>query len=478
MKMKKTKYLVIAALSFMTLSSCEDATDITQDGIISENNVWESLQDLQLGLNGVYAAYNYESDINFNAIITDNIKRGESNNGQGQGLYNFNLIPSTTEASSIYSGRYYGINVANRVLGGVETLEFEDAESIAEENSIKAQLLTLRAMYHFDLFLYYTEDYSDLNSLSVPIVDYVPTIDVAPERNTVSEVLEFIKNDLDEASNLIGNTVGENFYINKNTILALQAKIALIEGDYPTVISITDALLADYPLATREDYKDMYLDTSEGESIFTLARNLDDSQVAGLFYFNSVELAGSPYLEISNGLYNELNTGDVRFDVIVHSESQFEGTDSPDNILLIYKYPGDEDALINDIKLIKSSEMLLINAEAKARSNDLSGAATYIKQLRDARYSNAQPLPSYSNLEEALTDILKERRIEFAYEGKRFLDLKWIGKDLNLGVVRNATDCASFSAACGLPRSSYKFTLPIPQDELNANSNITQNTGY
>ena len=122
--------------------------------------------------------------------------------------------------------------------------------------------------------------------------------------------------------------------------------------------------------------------------------------------------------------------------------------------------------------------MLLINAEAKARSNDFAGAAQAIKDLRDVRFGEATPLPTYNNLDEALTDILEERRKELAFEGKRFLDLKWIGGDLNIGVSRNETDCASFSAPCGLPRSSYRFTLPIPQAELNANPNITQNNGY
>ncbi|SHI41712.1 Starch-binding associating with outer membrane [Mesonia phycicola] len=476
--MKRTKYLAIAAMSIFSLYSCSDASDIVQDGIISQNNVWETLDDLELGLNGVYAAYNFEADIDFNATFTDNIKRGVDNNGQGQSLYNFVLIPGTSEASSIYSGRYYGINTANRVLNGIEELEFTEATDIAQENNIKAQVLTLRAMYHFDLFLYYTEDYSDLTSLAIPIVDYVPTIDAQPERNTVQEVLAFIKNDLQEASELISNSIGSNFYINSNTIAAVQAKVAMIEGDYDTVISLTDDLLADYPLSDQTEYEEMFTDLAEGESIFTLARNIDDSQVAALFYFNTVELAGNPYLEISNGLYNELSTNDVRYDVLVHPESQYVAQDSPDNILLINKYPGDEEPLVNDIKLIRSSEMLLLNAEAKARSNDLAGAAQYVKDLRDARFGSAQALPSYSTLEEALTDILAERRIEFAFEGKRYLDLKRIGADINRGVVRNATDCASFSAACGLPRSSYKFTLPIPQLELNANSNITQNTGY
>ncbi|WP_162984995.1 RagB/SusD family nutrient uptake outer membrane protein [Mesonia aquimarina] len=477
MRINKIKILAVACVA--SFISCNDARDIEQDGIISEENVWESVEDLQLGLNGAYGAYNPEGAINFNAIFTDNIKRGASNNGQGQGLYNFNLIPGTTEATGIWTGRYSAINRVNRVLEGVEDLEYDNSSDQEEEDEIKAELLALRALSHLDLFMYYTEDYSDPNGLAVPIMDFVPEITIQPTRNTVSETLEFIKNDLNEAAQLIGNPEEGSFFINGNTIKAIQARIALIEGDYPTAISLGEELVGTYPLSGQTEYEEMYQDLVPGESIFTVGRGLDDSEVVGLFYFNEPSLDGDPYLEVSNGLFNELQDGDVRKDVIIGSESVIVGENSDQNIILIDKYPGsDAGVRINDIKWIRSSEMQLIVAEAKARSNDLAGAATAIKELRDARFDSNTTAPSYSNLNAALQDILEERRLEFAFEGQRYLDIKRIGKDINAGITRNETDCASFSAPCGLPRSSFKFTLPIPQVELNANGAINQNNGY
>jgi len=476
MKYKKIKLLALVGIA--SLASCNDAREIYQDGIISEDNVWENLEDLQLGLNGVYSAYSPETDINFNAIFTDNIKRGDANNGQGQGLYNFNLIPGTTQAEGIWTERYSVINRVNRVMLGIEDLEFEEPADIETENQIEAELLTMRALSHLDLFLYYTEDYSNPSGLAVPIVDFVPEISAQPTRNTVQETLEFIKSDLQLASEKIGSNSSDSFYININTIRAIQSKIALIEGDYTLANDLAMDLVAEYPLSNPTEYEEMFQDISAGESIFTIARGQDDTQVAGLFYFNTVTLDGDPYLEVSNGLFNELSDDDVRKSVIIGPESVIDGVNSPSNILLINKYPGSVEPLVNDIKLIRSSEMLLIAAEAKARNNNLSGAALDVQQLRNARFSVSQPLPSYSNLNEALSDILYERRLEFAFEGKRYLDLKRIGRDINQGVSRNNTDCDSFSAPCELPRNSYKFTLPIPQVELNANSAIQQNTGY
>ena len=396
--------------------------------------------------------------------------------GQAQQLYGLTLNSSTGSASSIFAGRYSTINRINRVLNGVELVSNETNQD--EINQIKAQLLALRALCHFDVYQYFTEDYQDPNALSAIIVDYVPEISEQPQRNTVQEVLDFIKSDLDEAASLIDEAQNDTFYIDGNTIKAIKTRVALFEGDYDTAENLADELVSAYPLAGPQEYINVFQDNSFAEVIFSLARGQGESQVAGLFYFNNVSLGGNPYLEMSNGLYNELDPNDVRFSVLVHPESVFVGTDSEDNILLINKYPGSVEPLVNDIKLFRSSEMLLIRAEAEARDGRFDDAEQSIKTLLDARYGFSQPAPNFDNLDQALNSILRQRRIELAYEGHRYLDIKRIGLDLNQGINRNPTDCASFSAPCGLPRNDYRFTLPIPQAELNANPVITQNTGY
>jgi hypothetical protein len=70
---------------------------------------------------------------------------------------------------------------------------------------------------------------------------------------------------------------------------------------------------------------------------------------------------------------------------------------------------------------------------------------------------------------------LKERRVELALEGHRYLDLR----DLlaaNVSMDRNATD--DVIAIENLPNGDYRYTLPIPIKEMSANPNIKQNDGY
>ena len=87
------------------------------------------------------------------------------------------------------------------------------------------------------------------------------------------------------------------------------------------------------------------------------------------------------------------------------------------------------------------------------------------------------PLSSFSNLEDAINEILTERRLELAYEGHRYIDLKRTRSITNDGIDRDGADCGG-SIPCNLIATDYRFTFPIPVAELNANTNITQAPGY
>ena len=72
---------------------------------------------------------------------------------------------------------------------------------------------------------------------------------------------------------------------------------------------------------------------------------------------------------------------------------------------------------------------------------------------------------AYADQDEALTDILDERRVELPFEGHRLFDLKRYG----LGINRIPEDCSGDgrpATTCVLEAGSFRFTLPIPQDEI------------
>lgn len=487
--MKKIFKFSLLAL-FLGFASCDDAVEITQANELLEENAYRTLGDLQTGLNGVYATYVPDSGTNgsgdlilFNDLFTDNLKRGESSTGQGNEVYSFIIQPGTQFANSLWSSRYAMINYSNRLLGAWDRIfpTLESDQDIAAANQIKAQALALRALGHFELLQYYTPNYQNPSSPSVIIMDFVPEItDVLP-RNTAGEVFDFINNDLTEASELIGDFYNKTsttgyaaYYINLDVIKAIQARVALTQGNYTLAGSLVDEI-AGYDLSSGDTYRSMYIeDALTSENIWTLARKDGDNGVVALYAANGSGIDGSPFFEASFDLYDQFEATDIRRNINI-----IPGDFVNDGVLLIGKYRGGSFGQnINDIKTIRWAEMLLIRAEVQARAGNLTEAAATIKSIRDARYTVAIPSFTYSSTDEALRDILEERRKELVFEGHRYIDLKRLGSELGIGIDRDSRDCATFAAPCNLPTGDYRFTLPIPRNERNANPTIEQNIGY
>jgi hypothetical protein len=488
--MKKHIFKIIFLFALSLSVSCEDATDISQEGELTEDAAYRSLADVQSGLLGAYAAYSPDGGGNgtgnslyANAILGDNLKAGLASNGQGAQDYNY-IVSFTTGSipHNIWNNRYVTINFANRVLGVIDRLSFAGDE-LVEANHIKAQLLALRALCHFEIVQYYTTDYSDLNALGAINMDFVPETSDTFERNTVSENLTFIKNDLNLALDLFdaGNATNASpIWIGEDFVKFLKLRIALTEGDNSTTnIDLANELLADYPLASFGEYVGMYLDVDNTEVIFKLSRVVGDNGVAQLFYFNFPG-SGDGFLEMSNELFNLLDAeGGARRQAFVNSASTVVGLNDPANELLINKYPGSAAGqAINDFKMMRASEVQLIKAELQARNNMLSDAATTVQELRTARGSSTATPASYADFNTALSDIMLERRLELCYEGHRWLDLKRVGSELGIGLTRNSADCTSFEGVCDISTSDFRFTLAIPQDEINGNNAISQNPQY
>lgn len=479
---------------FMATVSCEDATDIIQEGELSEEAAYRTVDDLQSGLNGVYAQYGPDFGGNglgdvilFNDLFTDNFKRGFQSNGQGNEEYNWIFNATSDFPNRIWSNRYATINFANRVLRNIDrVIEGASQVDIDRANHIRAQLITLRALCHFDLLQYFATDYQNDAAPGVIIMDFVPELGATFQRNTVGEVFEFIKSDLATAEGMLSQVASDNFYITQDALMAIRARVLLFEGDaanYPVIEQITETLLSRHELITDpEEYRTFWADGNldvVSEDIWTLFRGQSDNGVGALYAPNGSDIDGSPFFEMSYSLYESYDEDDYRVipGIFIDETSDVSGAEKT---LIINKYPGGANGIsTNHIKLFRASEMQLIKAEVEARQNKLDEAEASMFAIKDARSTSTPDEVSYGSLPDALVDILAERRRELCFEGHRFLDLKRIGKELSIGINRDSRDCASFNASnCELAPTSYLFTLPIPRNELNANNTIEQNPGY
>lgn len=499
--MKKTFLTLGLLIGLFMISSCDDKLlDTFNPGTIEEDQGVVSDADLQRLMNRTYNLLTPVAEIEFNSVFTDEISIGFANGGQGLGQdYVNNLFSDGDAPNDIWVANYSTIGYANRVIKEADKLLATTDPGSNVVNRLKAEALTIRAYCHNQLLSYYSTNPKDPNALGVLV-----SIDVYPYtytslRKTNLEVYTQIDSDLNEAIALFqssGATVNR-LAANIDFAKAIKARSYALRGDYPNaLIAATDVIdTSGLVLATQTNYKPTFHTDAQPinqEIIFKLKKTQGQTRTGGIYASVNATVNGSPFFEMSRSLFNLLPATDVRYSTNVAPSSVIDdvayATDPNYNKdsekIVIRKYPGVSAAsnrvLINDIKICRLSEMYLIRAEAYADANDLVNAATQVRTIRAIRSTITIPTLVFSTQQDAWKEILKERRVEFCYEGYRFVDLKRLGVLANVGIDRDTKDCSQFNA-CNVPTlTDYRFTLPIPTAESNANSAILsqQNPGY
>lgn len=132
----------------------------------------------------------------------------------------------------------------------------------------------------------------------------------------------------------------------------------------------------------------------------------------------------------------------------------------------VYKWPADPAHVAqdngNDFAWFRVGEMLLIKAEALNEQTPGSAAAlALVNQLRARAFNPDAPRATIDR-----AAILQERLFEFIGEGKRRQDL-----------IRHGRYTAA-SQYKTTPSADFRVLMPIPQGQIDANPQMTQNSGY
>lgn len=533
--MKRIKLIFISSFfAFFMFSSCEDAYNIVQDGELNEADI-TTVSGMQDYLNGFYAGVSISNQIGFTGIFTDECSVGRGNGGQNKSLHRFFLTTGDPFATAIWYDNYFIINRANRLIRIANNYVPVPTETVelAKYNSILAQARALRAFSYFQLLTYYSTDMKDDNALGVMLFTHVPGADEDLPRVANGLVYAQIEDDLNFAydnlyyDSAVYPTAYRYKLVSQNMINAMRARMYLYRGNYvlakqyaQDVISTSGLTLtaatpvpagaptnpfaipsattawnnAFYGNSTTNPYRRMWADLAQGEIIWALDRPNAGTweAVAANFTTNNTTVSGSPLYEVSRALFNKLaaTPGDVRRYANVDPTSIFNPNYATNpnyiatDVIVIDKYPGKGSfATRNDIKVFRLSEMYLILAECLANEGNINGAsnsvAAVIKQIKDARnFLAPQPLPVYADATAALSAILAERRLELCFEAHRYIDIKRLGPLTGETLDRDNTDDDISGSPLSIPNNDYRFTLPVPLDELNGNPGIEQNPGY
>jgi hypothetical protein len=440
-------HTLVAAIMLIPTMSCEDELNgIRPKNAISQDDLIDAdIAKLRIGtyaqMENMTYAYYYDFDV-----------RGENfREGPAFSLIDpVNMSPSDASLLSLWRSSYTTLNRVNFLLESISNSSNPDAY-----NSIKGEALYFRALIYYNL----VTRWGGVPILTEKSYDAVP-------RATEAEVWSRIKADLIDAETYTLK-FSNKFYVSKEAVIALLARVYLATGDKPNAIAYADKILtstAGFTLAQdATGYSSMFVSGNTSRELLFAFANNNSSNIHPFYQMvNDVDPTWnySPTLQLHGTLYsdNRLAKGDKRASAVFSS----------DNTRII-KYPNG----VNGQQLVSTTEpnftpvivsrlaeIYLIKAEALGAGTGAETLLTYLS----ARYTNkpekeaivALSAVDFQNL------ILDENRREFYAEGHRWYDLKRTGR----------TDLLST-----LSGRKHLLYYPIPQTERDL-AGYTQNDGY
>ena len=470
--MKKRKILSLMVFCIALLTACsKDFIDLKSPNEFTNEVALSSMKKLQDALIGAYAVLQSEGCFGEDLqgipeAASDNVKKSlYKSSGRYQEWYAFTSTSSSTAVLS-WINLYDVISRANNIINAWPTAD-TTGTTAPQRNQILGEALFLRALCHFELVNLFGQAYS--NSATNPGVPVVLESKIqTPSRNSVSDVYAQVIEDLKKATSLM--QWGQQkvpYYATVDASNALLARVYLFMGDWVNAAETSTLAInsGHYNLYTAANYVSSWTLDGSSESIFELMMNQSEPYFPGrgntLGNLYSENFYGD--LVVNKGFYNLVasDLNDVRNNLLYVD---------PNGEYRHKKFPGKAGNTIpevNNIRIIRLSEMYLTRAEANSANGTTIGD-TPLNDINAIRSNRGLAILSSVDMDA----IRKERRIELAFEGFRLFDLKRWGLNIDRTV-----DC-DLTSHCTIEKNSYLLAMPIPEGEIVVNKNIKQNPGY
>jgi hypothetical protein len=425
---------------------------------------------LEYALNGMYDAMNDQTAFGqyifvFGDLLSDNAFVSLDNTNRFTTADDWDWNANSGDYIDIWEQLYDVVAQANLVIEYSDLIEVEDQDVV---DDLVGQAYVGRAFAFYYLAIYFAQNPNsgieeDLGIILSTVYDAYTD----QARSTVSETWDQIESDLLDGIDLLGDE-DENTELGSTAANILLSRVYLALGEYANSVTYADAALnsSTYSLVDSTDYVASWIDESSSESVYQLSYTSGDNlTLDGLASIYDDQGYGD--VMFRENLYNSFSDDDVRKDLLSISDRDM---DDPMGYWTS-KFPYEAGTLsvgVLDIRLIRMSEAWLNKIEAEYHIDE----ATALADLNS--FAATRHTVTYaSSGDDLLDDILTERQWEFYGEGMRFNDLK-----------RNEMDIEEETNYISVGEVTYPndlFVLPIPQDEIDDNSELTdddQNPGY
>jgi hypothetical protein len=461
------------------------SSNIWVDNSSQDSVVYQTADEVETAIAGVYADFKNEYwELDYFIVgdaQSDDAYAGADNPWMFEvDDYNLNALNGLVKRDW---GYIYGtIGRANLVINNV--LECPDASlTEARKNEILGEASFIRAFMYFQAVQIWGDVPLQLTEVKTVSAELLPEIYplLFPARVSKDSVYQQIIKDLETALPKVPQTAPHKGYVTAGAVNAVLAKVhATMENrDYSKVVQYCDAVI-NGPYSLLENYDDLWNNTAENssESIFEVnyAGIITDANW-GVNMF--LRLFGESDWKKFNVPSNDLvkaydDEGDVvrKNATIFFTDEGFPDNYWPqDNYPFIYKWRINGQNSPQNYIFLRLADIILLKAEALNELGDVNGAAALVNQIRNR--VDLQDTPANNQADMRLA-IEKERRLELAFEGHRWFDLKRNNRAIE--VVNNAVDQNGQKLGYNLGPNGLLW--PIPQEEMDINPSLVQNEGY
>lgn len=475
-KIKKTNKIFIATLAAgLIFSGCKkEFLDLKPTQSISNKDAFTSEAKLQAAMTGIYDQLTNEN-YTYNIILNGDVK-GEDVFPNSTGNYN-RFVNGYQYIETVNNGELQDHwSIGYKIIANCNQL-IENAPAAPVSQDIKnryiAEATAIRAFAHFQLIQEFGEKpYAlDPEARGVPIVaKSIGPDDEFPARDKVKDVYDFILKDLKFAEENFPSSANDVYRITLGAIQAIEARVYLTKGDWVNASLKAKAAMSGKALGSAASLLEGFR-APTSEWIWGLRSTADDNS-----FYLEVQSFYDPYdrgyssFRVTSDFFDSFDDADYR-------KNQFRIPDDVGGDPTTGEYAVLGDGYLtskfvfdgsggNDQLLIRSSEMVLIDAEAQARLANNTNAATALLQIQ--KRANPSAVASTKTDDALVAEILLERRKELFGEGQRYYDI------LRTKQTLKRTSSSHWSKLTILP-GDKRFALPIPQKEIDANPKITQN---
>ena len=441
----KEIYYIFTLIGSLLLSSCDSYLDIQPVGQVIPNTLAEYRALFTTAYN---TALNDRGICEIRTDIATILQSDATSKNSLGDVEKWNDVnPNASTRQFGWAAYYTNIYYANAIIDKKDEISEGSQEDI---NQLVGEAYLMRAYMHFILVNLYGQPYTAAGALETKAVPLKLNTDLEeiPSRNTVKEIYTSILSDIETARKLINKKEWEVQYSYRFSTLsvdAMESRVYLYMGEWDKSYESSERVLAGKStLVNLNDEGDKLPNEFTSVEMITAYEVFPNSDYAGSLllypsflqeYEEGKDLRPNKYYQANkNGNYTSIKSG----------ESKFKCT-------------------------FRTGELYLNSAEAAAHLNKLPEARTRLLKLIENRYTSEGYEQKKNEInamsqEKLVTEILKERARELAFEGHRWFDLRRTTRP----EIKKEIEDVTYT----LVQDDSRYTLRIPQDAIDANPGL------